>query len=176
MNQRGLTRIELSVVLAVLTVMAVLLLPAIQRARESARRSQCKDHLKQIGLALYNYHDTFITRFPPGYVMSVDGVYHGWSWEVMMQPYMDASPFYNGVAQAIPNGLQSLPTQPQLSEVHSSLICPVQSVLPMWNIPSSARVPSWMVSSRRGHSIGRTSSDVQATSATRAIFRTRLEV
>lgn len=56
--------------------------------------------------------------------MSVDGVYHGWSWEVMMQPYMDASPFYNGVAQAIPNGLQSLPTQPQLSEVHSSLICP----------------------------------------------------
>ena len=125
MNQRGLTRIELLVVLAVLTVMAVRTrVPAIQRARESARPSLCKDHLKQIGLALYNYHDTFITTFPPGYVMNVDGVYHGWSWEVMMQPYMDASPFYNSVAQAIPNGLQSLPTQPQLSEVHSSLICP----------------------------------------------------
>ncbi len=122
-RRRGLTRIELTVVLAVLAVVVALLLPAIQQARESARRTHCKNNLKQLGLALHNYHDTH-KLFPPGYVMSVDGVYHGWGWEVMITPFLDASPFYSKVCGAFSNGLQALPTRPDLSVIYTSLRCP----------------------------------------------------
>ena len=61
----GFTLIELLVVIAIIAVLIALLLPAVQQAREAARRTQCKSQLKQIGLALANYHDTH-NKFPPG--------------------------------------------------------------------------------------------------------------
>ena len=61
----GFTLIELLVVIAIIAVLIALLLPAVQQAREAARRSQCKNNMKQLGLAVHNFHDT-VNRFPSG--------------------------------------------------------------------------------------------------------------
>ena len=65
MRRRGFTLIELLVVIAIIAVLIALLLPAVQAAREAARRAQCINNLKQIGLAMHNYHQT-VDAFPPG--------------------------------------------------------------------------------------------------------------
>ena len=88
----GFTLIELLVVIAIIAVLIALLLPAVQQAREAARRSQCKNNLKQIGLAIHNYHDT-MNCFPPG------GLHVGTqaSWLVMILPYIDQANLYTTI-------------------------------------------------------------------------------
>lgn len=83
------------VLMGIGTLLMSLIAPAIQKSRESARRMQSKNNLKQIGLALQNYHDVF-DMFPPGGVFSADEkAFHGWM--TFITPYLDASPWYNRV-------------------------------------------------------------------------------
>ncbi|MDB6037945.1 MAG: hypothetical protein JWM99_1786 [Verrucomicrobiales bacterium] len=81
--RRGFTLIELLVVIAIIAVLIALLLPAVQQAREAARRSQCKNNLKQHGLALHNYHDTH-NKFPIGNVMNT-----WWGAQAMYLPQLE---------------------------------------------------------------------------------------
>jgi prepilin-type N-terminal cleavage/methylation domain-containing protein len=91
--RRGFTLIELLVVIAIIGVLVGLLLPAIQQAREAARRSQCKNNLKQIGLALHNYHDAY-NVFPPSYCIGFgDG--GEWSPTARILPFIDQVNVYH---------------------------------------------------------------------------------
>jgi len=109
---RGFTLIELLVVIAIIAVLIALLLPAVQQAREAARRSQCKNNMKQLGLALHNYHDTH-NVLPPGCLLfantagtAPDRTIGGWGWNTFVLPYVDQAPLYTALN---PNG-QNFPT------------------------------------------------------------------
>jgi len=92
---RGFTLIELLVVIAIIAILIALLLPAVQQAREAARRTQCKNNLKQLGLAFHNYHDTF-TLFPMG-VQSAgpSAAHYGPSFFAGILPYLEQANVYS---------------------------------------------------------------------------------
>lgn len=102
--RRGFTLIELLVVIAIIAVLVALLLPAVQQAREAARRSSCKNNLKQIGVALHNYHDTF-NVLPPGYiargVAAADNAAAetgpGFAWGTMLLPMLEQAALYDSL-------------------------------------------------------------------------------
>ncbi len=89
-RSRGFTLIELLVVIAIIAILIALLLPAVQQAREAARRTQCKNNMKQMGLALHNYHDVFLT-FP----LLTGWDDHDYGWGARLLPYMDQANLYN---------------------------------------------------------------------------------
>ncbi len=94
MRKRGFTLIELLVVIAIIAVLIALLLPAVQQAREAARRSQCKNNLKQLGLALHNYHDT-MNVLPPAHIGRCTTPMLNTTGLTMLLPYIDQGPLYN---------------------------------------------------------------------------------
>ena len=92
-RQVGMTRVELGIVLGIISLLIGLLLPYFQNAREEARKSTSKNNLKQLGLAFHNYHETH-GCLPPGGTIRDDGVaMHGW--QTLMLPFLDASPLYS---------------------------------------------------------------------------------
>ena len=97
-REAGFTLIELLVVIAIIAILVSLLLPAVQQAREAARRTQCKNNLKQLGLALHNYHDIY-NVFPLGAYSAIDDdMGHdddGYGWATMLLPYLEETNLYN---------------------------------------------------------------------------------
>jgi prepilin-type N-terminal cleavage/methylation domain-containing protein/prepilin-type processing-associated H-X9-DG protein len=97
--RRGFTLIELLVVIAIIAILIALLLPAVQQAREAARRTQTRNHLKQIGIALHGYHERY-GRFPSGWIgvtnrqPDVEGE-SGWGWAAMILPDLDQQPLFD---------------------------------------------------------------------------------
>ncbi len=104
-HQAAFTLIELLVVIAIIAVLIALLLPAVQAAREAARRASCQDNLKQIGLAMHNYHSIH-DDFPIGYVAlpntNLNVTTPGWSWATAILPMLEQSSLYNAANLGLP--------------------------------------------------------------------------
>jgi len=101
MSRKAFTLVELLVVIAIIGVLVALLLPAVQAAREAARRSSCSNNLKQIGLAVHNHHDTF-RRLPPGWTApagNAEGA-PGWAWASHSLNFMEQGNLYNQITFA----------------------------------------------------------------------------
>lgn len=92
--RRAFTLIELLVVIAIIAILIALLLPAVQQAREAARRSTCKNNLKQLGVALHSYHEAH-GSLPPNSNGDDPNLPNGFSWRVMILPFVDQTPLYN---------------------------------------------------------------------------------
>lgn len=133
-KRQAFTLVELLVVIAIIGILIALLLPAVQAAREAARRSQCTNNVKQVGLALQNYHD--VTKsFPPSGVLAGDRsmqpipttasalAYH-YSWLAMILPFMEQRPLYDQMNKALP-----IYNQPAMSRQVAGLMCPSDATL-----------------------------------------------
>jgi prepilin-type N-terminal cleavage/methylation domain-containing protein len=94
--RKGFTLIELLVVIAIIAVLIALLLPAVQQAREAARRTQCKNNMKQLGLAMHNYESTY-TCWPIGSYGISQNAFMIPNWRLQIFPYFDQAPLFNSM-------------------------------------------------------------------------------
>jgi prepilin-type N-terminal cleavage/methylation domain-containing protein/prepilin-type processing-associated H-X9-DG protein len=124
--RRAFTLIELLVVIAIIAVLIALLLPAVQAAREAARRASCVNNLKQLGIALHNYHDS-MGAFPPGYLSIMDPVTFdndgpGWGWAARALNQMEQAPLFNSINFVL--GIEFPSNQTARLTVLASFLCP----------------------------------------------------
>ena len=149
---RGFTLIELLVVIAIIAILIALLLPAVQQAREAARRTQCRNNLKQLTLALHNYHDVF-NQLPPGAICAdpivttdpttsnnrCQGAFRnkwwGATWAVMLLPYFDQANLFNIYDTSLPSGVA--PNPQVTSEELTVMKCPSDVQAPPANRPNN---------------------------------------
>jgi prepilin-type processing-associated H-X9-DG protein/prepilin-type N-terminal cleavage/methylation domain-containing protein len=130
---RAFTLIELLVVIAIIAVLIALLLPAVQAAREAARRTQCVNNLKQIGLALASYESTHRV-FPPGYVSAFDAsgtdTGPGWGWATLLLPQMEQTPLFGSINFSL--GIEQPGSLTSRLTTVGVYLCPSDSVKPTW--------------------------------------------
>jgi prepilin-type processing-associated H-X9-DG protein len=127
------TLIELLVVIGIVALLIGLLLPAVQAARESARRAQCINNLRQLGIALHNYEGTD-RALPPGYVSNFDAGGNdtgpGWGWAAMLLPQMEQKPLFDAVNFAL--AIEAPANLTSRLPVIGAYLCPSDSVQPAW--------------------------------------------
>jgi len=125
--KRAFTLVELLVVIAIIGILVTLLLPAVNAAREAARRIQCVNHLKQLGLAMHGYHDTYET-FPPGgvcYSKNHDGTHNDddyTNWAIEILPFFEEQALYDRYNQKLPNRYPR--NAPVLGTFLALMMCP----------------------------------------------------
>ena len=149
-KHRGFTLIELLVVIAIIAILIALLLPAVQQAREAARRTQCKNNLKQIGLALHNYESTHsVLPSVYSYGAATTGNY---SVQAQLLPYMEQSSLHNLIDFSEKMQIGCCP-----GDLSPSVIVPAKTVLPVFRCPSDPGPDVFeVVTGNRGGATGRT--------------------
>jgi prepilin-type N-terminal cleavage/methylation domain-containing protein/prepilin-type processing-associated H-X9-DG protein len=127
---QGFTLVELLVVIAIIGVLVALLLPAVQTAREAARRMQCTNNLKQLGLAIHNYHDVQ-NRFPSGFIFQAPGMTGrgdrarrapGFSWHTFILPHIEQQAIYSSLNFGL--GLWQQPNRQLVATPLKAAVCP----------------------------------------------------
>jgi prepilin-type N-terminal cleavage/methylation domain-containing protein len=130
---RAFTLIELLVVISIIGLLVALLLPAVQAAREAARRAQCVNNLKQIALALHNYEASF-KAFPPGYVSAAraDGTDTGpgWGWASMLLPILEQAPTFHSINFNLP--IEDASNMTARVPAIATFVCPSDTVKAVW--------------------------------------------
>ncbi len=137
----GFTLVELLVVIAIIGILVSLLLPAIQSAREAARRTQCNNNLKQIGVALHDYL-TWSQRFPPGYQSTVgpnevpgvqaEDLGPGWGWATLILPYLEQMDLYKQID--LTKDLADPANATARTTVLSAYLCPDDNASPLFQV------------------------------------------
>jgi prepilin-type N-terminal cleavage/methylation domain-containing protein len=130
-QRTGFTLIELLVVIAIIAILIALLLPAVQQAREAARRSTCKANMKQIGIAMHNHHD--VKNHLPVGLAGTSGAGWGWAWGAYILPYVDQATLYETITDTT-NTIWSDSGGSTTANIQAAAI----AFLPVFKCPSAA--------------------------------------